>query len=168
HVNNGCDVKPSAAASPPTVRIAGRASDLYTLIMTDPDAPSPSEPTMREWIHWMVVNIPGGKDPSQVLRLYVHNLCIKTYNCNFSGAATTAAAGQEVVEYMGPQPPVGIHRYVLVLFEQKSQLASVASPAARPNFNTRVFAAQHDLGLPVAAVYFNSQKEPMSARRRRR
>ncbi|XP_020089057.1 protein MOTHER of FT and TFL1 homolog 1-like [Ananas comosus] len=114
---------------------------LLVVIMTDPDAPSPSEPTMREWIHWMVVNIPGGKDPSQ---------------------------GQEVVEYMGPQPPVGIHRYVLVLFEQKSQLASVASPAARPNFNTRVFAAQHDLGLPVAAVYFNSQKEPMSARRRRR
>jgi len=23
-------------------------------IMTDPDAPSPSEPTMREWIHWWV------------------------------------------------------------------------------------------------------------------
>lgn len=21
-------------------------------VMTDPDAPSPSEPSMREWVHW--------------------------------------------------------------------------------------------------------------------
>lgn len=23
-------------------------------VMTDPDAPSPSEPIMREWVHWFV------------------------------------------------------------------------------------------------------------------
>ncbi|KAL9856853.1 putative PEBP-like superfamily protein [Arabidopsis thaliana] len=23
-------------------------------VMTDPDAPSPSEPNMREWVHWCV------------------------------------------------------------------------------------------------------------------
>lgn len=23
-------------------------------VMTDPDAPSPSEPSMREWVHWSV------------------------------------------------------------------------------------------------------------------
>ncbi|KAG1366211.1 protein MOTHER of FT and TFL1 [Cocos nucifera] len=141
HVNNGCDVKPSMAINPPTVQIAGRRADLYTLVMTDPDAPSPSDPTMREWLHWVVVNIPGGTDTSQ---------------------------GEEVVAYMGPRPPVGIHRYVLVLFQQKSRFltgAGVALPASRANFNTRTFAARHDLGLPVAAVYFNAQKEPANRRR---
>ncbi|THU62990.1 hypothetical protein C4D60_Mb01t10980 [Musa balbisiana] len=75
HVSNGCDIKPSMATNPPTVQIAGQQSDLYTLVrgdyivlvpvMTDPDAPSPSDPTMREWLHWMMVNMPGGTYPSQ-------------------------------------------------------------------------------------------------------
>ncbi|XP_072960837.1 protein MOTHER of FT and TFL1 homolog 1-like [Typha angustifolia] len=140
HVNNGCDIKPSIAGAPPTLQIAGRTTDLYTLVMTDPDAPSPSDPTMREWLHWLVINMPGGTDPSQ---------------------------GEEVVPYMGPKPPVGIHRYVLVLFQQRSRLAPTGAPPpeSRANFSTRGFAAEHELGLPVAAVYFNSQKEPGNRRR---
>jgi phosphatidylethanolamine-binding protein (PEBP) family uncharacterized protein len=31
----------------------------YTLIMTDPDAPTRESAKFREWLHWMVVNIPG-------------------------------------------------------------------------------------------------------------
>ncbi|WOL02891.1 hypothetical protein Cni_G11610 [Canna indica] len=138
HVNNGCEIKPSMASDPPSVQIAGRLSDLYTLVMTDPDAPSPSEPLMRECLQWIVINMPGGTDPSQ---------------------------GEEVVPYMPPRPPVGIHRYVLVLFQQKSRLQDVIPPLSRANFKTRSFAAQNELGLPVATVYFNSQKEPASRRR---
>ncbi|KAK9278945.1 hypothetical protein L1049_028527 [Liquidambar formosana] len=52
HVTNGCDIKPSIAANPPKVNISGHSYELYTLVMTDPDAPSPSEPSMREWLHW--------------------------------------------------------------------------------------------------------------------
>ncbi|EMS55208.1 hypothetical protein TRIUR3_30085 [Triticum urartu] len=88
-LTNGCEIKPSIADAAPSIQIAGRAGDLFTLVMTDPDAPSPSEPTMKEWLHWLVVNIPGGSDPSQ---------------------------GEEVVPYMGPKPPLGIHRYVLIYF----------------------------------------------------
>ena len=33
----------------------------YTIVMADPDAPSRKNPTKREWLHWMVVNIPGNK-----------------------------------------------------------------------------------------------------------
>ena len=67
---------------------------------------------------------------------------------------------------MGPRPPVGIHRYVLVLFTQKVELpAAVTPPESRANFNTRAFAARFDLGLPVAIVYFNAQKEPANRRR---
>ncbi|KAJ0962809.1 hypothetical protein J5N97_027931 [Dioscorea zingiberensis] len=138
HVSNGCDVKPSLASSTPSVDISARPTDLFTLVMTDPDAPSPSDPTMREWIHWLVVNVPGGTDISQ---------------------------GDEVVPYMGPRPPVGIHRYVFVLFQQKAPFPAVAPLESRANFCTRAFAAQCNLGLPVAAVYFNAQKEPASRRR---
>jgi phosphatidylethanolamine-binding protein (PEBP) family uncharacterized protein len=36
-----------------------KGSELYTLILTDPDAPSRRSPTQREWRHWLVMNIPG-------------------------------------------------------------------------------------------------------------
>jgi len=31
---------------------AARAVFIRDQVMTDPDAPSPSEPSMREWLHW--------------------------------------------------------------------------------------------------------------------
>lgn len=73
-------------------------------------------------------------------------------------------AGTEIVPYMGPKPPIGIHRYIFILFEQRGPLM-VTSPPVRNNFNTRTFAARYGLGLPVAAVYFNAQKEAGSRRR---
>jgi hypothetical protein len=56
-VSNGCQMKPSATALAPNIEVADHNADnvnLFTLIMTDPDAPSPSEPSMREWVHWYV------------------------------------------------------------------------------------------------------------------
>lgn len=66
-VANGCDIKPSITFESPLVKIPGRVSldNLYTLIMVDPDAPSPSEPTMKEWLHWIIVDIPQGLDASK-------------------------------------------------------------------------------------------------------
>ncbi|KMZ70821.1 hypothetical protein ZOSMA_193G00520 [Zostera marina] len=32
--------------------------------MVDPDAPNPSNPTLREYLHWMVTDIPGTLDSS--------------------------------------------------------------------------------------------------------
>ncbi|XP_022864683.1 protein HEADING DATE 3A-like [Olea europaea var. sylvestris] len=52
-VNNGWDFRPSQILNPPRVDIGG--DDLrtfYTLIMVDPDAPSPSDPNLREYLHW--------------------------------------------------------------------------------------------------------------------
>ncbi|GMY37205.1 protein MOTHER of FT and TFL1-like [Fagus crenata] len=140
-IANGCEIKPSLAVDRPNVQILGPrvSTNLYTLVMVDPDAPSPSEPALREWLHWIVVDIPEGSD---------------------------ATKGKELVPYMGPRPPIGIHRYILVLFKQKGEMMVGCPPTdARGNFRTRQFAAQFELGLPVAAVYFNSQKEPATKKR---
>ncbi|CDO98375.1 unnamed protein product [Coffea canephora] len=85
NVTNGSDVKPSLAASAPLVTIGGEPHKFYTLVMIDPDDPSPSEPTLREWAHWIVTDIPGGSIASQ---------------------------GKEILSYMPPHPQVGIHRYI--------------------------------------------------------
>ncbi|URE46621.1 protein HEADING DATE [Musa troglodytarum] len=124
-VTNGCEFKPSAVVEQPRVEVGG--TDLrifYTLIMVDPDAPSPSEPTLE-------------------------NIC----------------TGQEIVCYERPRPQLGIHRYVVALFQQLGR-ETVYAPGWRQNFNTRDFAELYNLGSPVAALYFNCQRESGSGGRR--
>nr|AEZ63949.1 FLOWERING LOCUS T1 [Dimocarpus longan] len=139
-INNGCELKPSQIVNQPRVDVGG--DDLracYTLVMVDPDAPSPSEPSLREYLHWLVTDIP---------------------------ATTGPTFGQEVVSYESPRPTAGIHRFVFVLFQQPSRQTMYA-PGWRQNFNTKDFAELYNLGSPVAAVYFNCQRESGSGGRRR-
>lgn len=69
---------------------------------------------------------------------------------------------------MGPQPPIGIHRHVFAAFRQAGGLMETVKgkPAERGMFSTRQFASENQLGLPVAALYFNSQKQPAANKRR--
>ena len=64
--------------------------------MTDPDAPSRSKPVGREWVHWVVGNIPGND----------------------------VAKGDHLKGYVGSGPPKGTgkHRYVLALYKQPVRL----------------------------------------------
>ncbi|XP_060182764.1 protein VERNALIZATION 3-like [Lycium barbarum] len=62
--------------------------------------------------------------------------------------------GNEVVSYESPRPNMGIHRFIFVLFPQLRR-ENFYAPRSRQNFNTREFAQLYNLGLPVAAVYFN-------------
>ncbi|CAI9113645.1 OLC1v1014284C1 [Oldenlandia corymbosa var. corymbosa] len=137
-VINASDIKPSLAVITPRVNISGDPNLSYTLVMTDPDAPSPSEPNLREWAHWIVTDIPG---------------------CG------TVSEGKEILAYSPPRPKVGIHRYIMVLFEQKEPLGFLAPPSSRAHFYTREFAYQVNLGPPVAVVYFYAQREPSGRRR---
>nr|ACY82397.2 flowering locus T-like protein [Chrysanthemum lavandulifolium]AHC13230.1 flowering locus T-like protein [Chrysanthemum lavandulifolium] len=139
-VANGCELKPSKVVNQPRVDIGGddmRA--FHTLVMVDPDAPSPSDPNLREYLHWLVTDIP---------------------------ATTGAQFGQEVVCYESPRPSMGIHRMVFVLFRQLGR-QTVYAPGWRQNFNTKDFAELYNLGSPVAAVYFNCQRESGFGGRRR-
>lgn len=63
--------------------------------------------------------------------------------------------------YMGPAPAIGIHRHIFAAFRQEGVMETVKGrPVERGLFNTRQFASQNQLGLPVAALFFNSQKQP--------
>nr|GEX86628.1 FT like protein [Tanacetum cinerariifolium] len=89
-VSNGCELKPSQIVNQPRVDIGGDDMRVFhTLVMVDPDAPSPSNPNIGEYLHWLVTNIP---------------------------ATTGARFGQEIVCYESPRPSMGIHRMVFVLF----------------------------------------------------
>nr|UCU84654.1 TFL1c [Platanus x hispanica] len=137
-VCNGHELMPSTITARPRVEIGGddmRAA--YTLIMTDPDAPGPSDPYLREHLHWIVTDIPD---------------------------TTDASFGREIVGYEIPKPIIGIHRFVFILFKQRGR-QTVETPASRDHFNTRKFAEENGLGLPVAVVYFNAQRETAARRR---
>lgn len=69
-----------------------------------------------------------------------------------------------MASYEIPKPNIGIHRFVFVLFKQKRRQI-ISPPSSRDNFNTRRFATENDLGLPVAAVFFNAQRETAARRR---
>ncbi|KAH7658143.1 Phosphatidylethanolamine-binding protein [Dioscorea alata] len=138
-ITNGCELRPSAVFDQPRVEVGGtELRDFYTLVMVDPDAPSPSDPSIREYLHWLVTDIPG---------------------------TTAASFGQEIVSYESPSPSLGIHRFVFVLFQQFGR-QTVYAPGWRQSFNTRDFAELYNLGAPVAAVYFNCQRESGSGGRR--
>ena len=111
---------------------------VYLKVMVDSDAPSPSDPNLREYLHWLVTDIPG---------------------------TTAASFGQEVMCYESPRPTMGIHRLVFVLFQQLGR-QTVYAPGWRQNFNTKDFAELYNLGSPVAAVYFNCQRESGTGGRR--
>ncbi|KAJ0231654.1 hypothetical protein HA466_0297720 [Hirschfeldia incana] len=131
-VINGMDLRTSQVLNKPTVEIGGDdLRKLYTLVMVDPDVPSPSNPHLREYLHWLVTDIP---------------------------ATTGTAFGNELVHYENPCPTSGIHRVALILFRQLGR-QTVHAPEWRQRFNTREFAENYNLGLPVAAVFFNCQRE---------
>ncbi|CDP20134.1 unnamed protein product [Coffea canephora] len=150
-VSNGCEFRPSQVVNQPRVEIGG--DDLrtfYTLVMVDPDAPSPSDPNLREYLHWYVLTLEMA-------------LCL-SFSTFIESWETKITA--EVVCYESPRPSMGIHRFIFVLFRQLGR-QTVYPPGWRQNFNTRDFAELYNLGSPVAAVYYNCQRESGSGGRRR-
>ncbi|KAH7700373.1 Phosphatidylethanolamine-binding protein PEBP [Aphelenchoides avenae] len=101
--------------------------------MVDPDAPSPSDPSARSWVHWLVINIPGDK----------------------------ISQGVRMAGYDGPTPPpgTGLHRYVLLAFSQEAQIGSPKFTGIS-GFNVEDFIKNNNLHpTPVAGNFFRAQDD---------
>ncbi|KAK4879714.1 hypothetical protein RN001_007860 [Aquatica leii] len=136
-VNQGNELTTTNVKEYPAVNWNAEDNSLYTLVMTDPDAPSRKDPKYREWHHWLVGNIPG-KNVQQ---------------------------GEVLTEYIGSAPPknTGLHRYVLLIFKQPNKLQfdedrlTNKSGKGRAQFSTRNFAKKYKLGDPIAGNFFQAQ-----------
>lgn len=113
-------------------------SEYFTALLTGPDAPVDFDPSEREWLHWLVVNIPGN---------------------NYR-------KGEVLTEYEAPGDcyATGRHRYVFVVFKQpgnkkmKFHETTISKGEKdenrRAKFSTLGFAKKHGLGDPWAANFF--------------
>jgi phosphatidylethanolamine-binding protein (PEBP) family uncharacterized protein len=139
-VANGNLIPKEDAQEEPKIEIVGKG--LYTLIMSDPDAPSPDDPKWREFLHMLITNIPDGD----------------------------LSKSKVVVPYTGPAPPKGTHRYVFTLWRQTpagdpntiakedwDHPVEASAPEDRKCFSTRKFAAEHKLRGPVRVNFFYSE-----------
>jgi phosphatidylethanolamine-binding protein (PEBP) family uncharacterized protein len=57
-------------------------------------------------------------------------------SCTFNPIDSAVCAPAAAVEYSGPEPGKGQHRYVLLLFQQPS-FQSITPPSKRANFQTK-------------------------------
>jgi phosphatidylethanolamine-binding protein (PEBP) family uncharacterized protein len=106
----------------------------YTLVKVDPDAPSRTNHSQREWRHWLVVNIPG-------------------HDVN---------KGEVITPYMGPHPPKdsGAHRYVFLLYKQPDRITPAQldnSGAHRGKWNVKAFAREFELGAPIGSAFYRAE-----------
>ncbi|XP_032899001.1 phosphatidylethanolamine-binding protein 1 [Amblyraja radiata] len=109
----------------------------YTLVLTDPDAPSREKPKFREWHHFLVVNMKGNDIKS----------------------------GEILSDYVGSGPPqgTGLHRYVWLVYEQSKALQcdeprlTNRSGDKRGNFKTAAFRKKYSLGSPVAGICYQAE-----------
>ncbi|KAK6138307.1 hypothetical protein DH2020_027953 [Rehmannia glutinosa] len=148
HVYNGRELFPSTVTSKPKVEI-----------MTDPDAPGPSDPYLREHLHWYAFSSITLQNKNQIKDALINPLFLISLGLSFFR--------KERVSYEMPRPKIGIHRFVFLLFKQKKRLQVLLNPpVCRDGFCSRNFAEENELGLPVAAVFFNCQRETAARRRR--
>uniref|UniRef100_A0A1B6EX03 Phosphatidylethanolamine-binding protein n=1 Tax=Cuerna arida TaxID=1464854 RepID=A0A1B6EX03_9HEMI len=136
-VDEGKELTPTQVKNVPEVKFPADPQQWYTLLMTDPDAPTRANPTVGEVQHWLVTNIPG----------------------------SDVTAGETIHEYIGSGPPqgTGLHRYIFLVYKQPGKLTfdeprvTNRSRANRLNFSTRNFVAKYKLEGPIAANVYQAQ-----------
>lgn len=136
-VTPGEELTPTQVKDEPLLTYPVEQEGRYLVCMTDPDAPSRSEPRFREFLHWLVGNIPG----------------------------TNVISGDILAEYVGAGPPkgTGLHRYVVLVYKQSGRVEFTEprltnmSTEGRRMFSIKRFAQKYNLGDPVAVNVFQAQ-----------
>lgn len=137
-VEGGNRLTPTQTRSIPSLTFNANDRSFYTLIMSDPDAPSRDDPRDKEFLHWVVGNIQGNDlDRAETL-----------------------------VEYVGAVPPKGsgLHRFVFLLYEHESRLnftseSRLSNRCRNPRryFSSRNFAQKYGLTNLWAGNFFQAQ-----------
>lgn len=132
-INFGDRLDVQSASNMPNVSFSGDENCLYSLLMVDPDAPSHSNPTNRDYLHWMILNVPADRITN----------------------------GNELMRYMGPSPPQGSgpHRYCFMLLQQKRLLdTAVIGSLQRQKFNTKNFIDTYGMQPVGIQMFFSENK----------
>ncbi|KAL4069186.1 phosphatidylethanolamine-binding protein [Scleroderma citrinum] len=130
----------------------------YTLVMTDPDAPSRKDPKLAQWRHWVVTGIKA-PPPTNV----------------DTGDLSARFTQPPISPYYVPSPPPGSgpHHYyglfsVLLLYREPAVGVTVApnaperknSPKDRGKWNAATFAEEYGLKLVAANFFVVNGPEP--------
>lgn len=132
----GNAICPKEVEVQPQVKFPAAEKQLFTIAVIDPDSPSKLKPSNGQWLHWLVTNVPGSstKEPE-------------------------ISKGNVLVEWEGPKPAegTGLHRYILVVFEQKGK-TDAAKVANRAKFDVMKWAKLNGKGAwnLLAANYWQS------------
>ncbi|PWW79206.1 PEBP-like protein [Tuber magnatum] len=152
-VSLGNTLKPEDAQEKPTIQITPEGTDesqTYTIVLTDPDAPSRDSPEWSEFCHWIVTDV---KLPS--LEALSSAQTAEAASVNLSDAS-------ELVEYMGPGPPEKTkkHRYVFLLYRNESS-KKLEGPSKRKKWGNddyrkgaRQWSDKYGLSLVGANFFF--------------
>jgi len=147
-VQFGNELPVSETQSIPALYIAATkiaADKAYTLVVTDPDAPTRGDKKWSEYAHYIATGIK--LDASKEGEPQPIDL----------------ASAKSLLSYVGPAPPqgTGLHRYVFILFEGESS----KTPADRPNWGfgkpgagVREWIEDQDL-KPVGLNFFVAKNE---------
>ncbi|GFY68330.1 CEN-like protein 1 [Trichonephila inaurata madagascariensis] len=114
----------------PKIEFKAKNSDeLHTLIMFDPDIPTPQDPYLASYRHWLVEDIPG----------------------------SSFYEGRTVSSYVSPAPPLtsDAHRYIFLIYEQpnEEELKENLDNNERTHFNINTFVQNRNLIGPIAGNF---------------
>ncbi|XP_076242150.1 protein D2 [Calliopsis andreniformis] len=133
----GNELTPTETHKIPEIHYKHEGGVLYTLVMTDPDAPT-GKGYNREFRHWLVGNIPE----------------------------ENIAKGEVLAEYVGPAPPKGTgkHRYVFLVYKQNQgsitfdeRRLSTRDGPQRKRFSIKKFAEKYNLEGPIAGNFMKAE-----------
>ncbi|CAH1369734.1 unnamed protein product [Tenebrio molitor] len=149
-VSLGNELTPTQVKAPPMLSWSAEEGAFYTVVFTDPDAPSRANPIRREFLHWLIGNVPGS-DLSE------------------------GEVGEVIAEYAGSGPPqgTGLHRYIFLVFEQKDRMefdepkSEKGSRANRIKWSMRGFMKKNNLRKAFAGNYYVAQWDAYVDERRK-
>lgn len=163
-VSMGNDLAISATQKKPTFQFTScspqfevKKNDLFTLVMTDPDAPSRVDHKWSEYCHYVTTN----------LDMSTAQNCACKPDCSKECISCKLGCGDELMSYIGPAPPQGTgkHRYVFLLYKQPSGLTSFTDIKDRPNWGygtpatgVEKWASENNLEL-IAANFFYAENK---------